>query len=303
MQGRIQDRADIGIVTFMAYPIIKGSGPVEQSLSQLADDDYFGLLEITHISDAAVRKTCQDKLLQKCKKTAFGAQPTLLLNNLNLNHFDDNERAKAILAVKENIDEAYSWRSSGLAVLSGTDPGKDSRKKAIQLLADSLKQLCEYSSSKGNMPIILETFDRVNFGKNRLIGPSDETAELVKMVIDDYPAFGVMVDLSHLPLLNESPRYCLKILGPYVKHIHVGNCIMRDSNHEAYGDCHPRFGIPEGENGLPELTEFLKILKAIGYFSGNKKPLSFEIKPCKGESSEEIINQSKELLDQAWSAV
>jgi hypothetical protein len=75
---------------------------------------------------------------------------------------------------------------------------------------------------------------------------------------------------------------------------------MRDTRHEAYGDNHPRFGIPEGEVGLDELTEFLAGLSSIGYFGGDKKPLSFELKPCTGESAEEIIAESTGILDDAW---
>ena len=303
MKGKIQDKADIGIVTFMAYPIIKGVGPVEESLSALANDDYFQLLEVTHIEDPAVLQKCKQIIEQKGKQVGFGAQPTLLINKLNLNHPDAGERQKAIDAIKENIDEAYLWSAKALAVLSGSDPGPQGRDEGKELLVDSLKRLCEYSASKGNMPIFLEIFDRVEFGKNCIIGPCEEAVEVASAVRKDYPSFGLMADLSHLPLLSETPQHSLGTLKEHLKHIHIGNCVMRDSSHEAYGDNHPRFGIPKGENGLNELVEFLKVLVDIGYLNGSKKPISFEVKPCSGETSEQVVKESKELLDKAWGMV
>lgn len=301
MEGKVQDKANVGIVSFMAYPaIIKGAGPVRESLSSLVDDDYFTLIELTHIDDAAVRDQCRQAIAQSGKSVAYGAQPTLLINQLNLNHPDSRERQKAVDAIKKDIDEAYSWNALGLGVLSGADPGPDGRKEGAKLFADSLSQLCDYSASKGEMPIVLEVFDRANFAKNCLMGPCDEVAQLSEMVRKNHANFGIMVDLSHLPLLNESPEQSLGTLKDYLIHAHIGNCVMRKPDHEAYGDNHPRFGIPEGENGLDELVTFLTVLNGLGYFDGKNKPLSFEVKPCSGESTEEIVKESQELLDQAW---
>ena len=135
------------------------------------------------------------------------------------------------------------------------------------------------------------------------MGPCDEVAQLAETVRQSHPSFGVLVDLSHIPLLHESPEKSLGTLKDYLVHAHIGNCVLRNPDHEAYGDNHPRFGIPDGENGLPELVEFLKVLNRIGYFDGQKRPLSFELKPGTGESTAEIVKESQALLDQAWSQI
>ena len=300
MEGKIQDKADIGIVTFMAYPIADGTGPVEQSISTIANDTYFQLLEITHIANDKVRADCRKITKEKNKKIYFGSHPNILMNKLNLNHFEEKKRNRAIAAIKKDIDEAYSWNALSLVVLSGKDPGVDTRKTALLFLVDSLKQLCEYSASKGGMPITLEAFDRVEFGKNCLIGPSEETAEVAENVRKDFPSFGVLPDLSHIPLLNETSRQCLNILKDYITHVHVGNCVIQNAQHPAYGDNHPRFGITEGENGVDELAQCLTALAEIGFFKGSKKPLSFELKPAAAESPTEIIKEAQQFLDKAW---
>lgn len=300
MEVKIQDKANIGIVTFMAYPIANGTGPVEQSISTIANDAYFQLLEITHIANDNVRANCQKITKEKNKKIYFGSQPNILMNKLNLNHFEEKKRSHAIATIKKDIDEAYSWNALSLMVLSGKDPGVDMRKTALSLLIDSLKQLCEYSVSKSDMPITLEAFDRVEFGKNCLIGPSEETAEVAEKVRKDFPSFGILSDLSHIPLLNETSHQCLNILKDYITHVHVGNCVMKNTQHPAYGDNHPRFGIIDGENGVDELARFLTALAEIGFFNGSKKPLSFELKPAAAESPTEIIIEAQQFLDKAW---
>jgi len=303
MQSRIQEKANIGIVTFMAYPIGNGTGPIERSIGALAADNYFQLLEITCIVDDASRRKCQTILQQNKKIPVFGSHPAIITNKLNLNHPDVSQRKKTIDVIKKHIDEAYTWRAAGLVVLSGPDPGEGLREKAKSLLIDSLKQLCEYSASKGDMPITLEAFDRASFGKNCLIGPSEEAAQVAEEVRKSYPGFGILPDLSHIPLLNESPGQCLGALKDYVTHAHVGNCVIRNKQHPAYGDNHPRFGIAEGENGVDELAEFLGALKEIGFFDGTKKPLSFELKPAADENPEEVVKEAQEFLDKAWAKV
>jgi sugar phosphate isomerase/epimerase len=301
--SRIQEKANIGIVTFMAYPIGSGTGPVEKSIGDLAADDYFQVMEITCIVEDASRHKCQAILRQNKKIPMFGSHPAILTNKLNLNHPDASQRKQAVEVIKKHIDEAYTWKAAGLVVLSGPDPGEDSREKAKGLLVDSLKQLCEYSASKGGMPITLEVFDRASFAKNCLIGPSEEAAQVAEEVRKSYPGFGILPDLSHIPLLNESPAQCLGVLKEYVTHAHIGNCVMRNKQHPAYGDNHPRFGIADGENGVDELTEFLRALKKIGFFDSPKKPLSFELKPAADEIPGEVIKEAQEFLDKAWAGV
>jgi len=303
MQGKIQERADIGIVTFMAYPIIKGEGPILESLEALASDDYFSVLEVTRIKDEATRKKAQALVAKHGKSVAFGSQPTLLINKLNLNDPDEVKRQAAIDAVKKDVDEAYDWKARGLGVLSGVDPGPDTRQEAKALLVDSLKQICAYSASKGEMPVVIEAFDRVEFGKNCLIGPTDDAVEVAAAVTKEFPSFGLMLDLSHLPLLGETPQQSLGGAREYLRHAHIGNCVMRHPEHEAYGDNHPPFGIQEGENDLPELVEFLKVLNDIGYLDGSHRVLSFEVKPCTGDTAGGVIAASKKLLDEAWRQV
>ena len=308
MNESIYKYADVGLIHFMAYPqCIKGEGPILETLQKICEDDYFTLVEITWMKDPEVRKKAKRMLQQAGMNYAFGAQPTLLTQKLNLNDPDQTGRKKAIDQIKSAIDEAYEMECSGLAFLSGKDPGDDARDEGLQLLFDSVTDICEYAASQGEMPILMETFDQLGFGKNTILGPTRDAVAFAEAVQSCCDNFGLMLDLSHLPLLGETPWKMLYEARDVVEHVHIGNCVMRDPTHPAYGDEHPSFGCEGGENGVIEVAEFLTALFKIGYFSEDNgpMPLSFEVKPIAAfeESSELVIASAKRTLNQAWGMV
>ena len=304
MTEPIQNYARIGIVHFMAYKAcIGGEGPIVETLEKIAVDPYFQVVEVTHMKDATVRTQARDLLKSAHMDVAFGAQPILLVNQLNINSPDTDHRNKAIDALKTGIDQAEELGAPGCALLSGADPGDDAREEGLNLLIDSLSQLCDYAGNK-SMDIVLETFDRLPFGKNCIIGPNALAVEVSNRLRRQYPNFGLMLDLSHFPLQGESTAYSLNIARDHIVHMHIGNCVMSNPDHPAYGDNHPRFGCEDGENDTPEVVEFLKELLNIGYLDPEKRPiLSFEVSPMAGESTEVIVANAKRVLDEAWAQV
>jgi sugar phosphate isomerase/epimerase len=304
MTEPIQNYARIGIVHFMAYKAcIGGEGPIVETLEKIAVDSYFQVVEVTHMKDATVRTQARDLLKSAHMDVAFGAQPILLVNQLNINSPDTDHRNKAIDALKTGIDQAEELGAPGCALLSGADPGDDAREEGLNLLIDSLSQLCDYAGNK-SMDIVLETFDRLPFGKNCIIGPNALAVEVSNRLRRQYPNFGLMLDLSHFPLQGESTAYSLNIARDHIVHMHIGNCVMSNPDHPAYGDNHPRFGCEDGENDTPEVVEFLKELLNIGYLDPEKRPiLSFEVSPMAGESTEVIVANAKRVLDEAWAQV
>jgi sugar phosphate isomerase/epimerase len=302
MAGKPQDFMRVGIVHFMAFPgVIKGEGPIRESLQAICDDKYFEAVELTTIKDKDTRRHCIKAVKDAGLVVGFGAQPIILMNKLNLNALDDAGRKKAVECVNRAIDEAYEWEAIGLAVLSGPDPGPDKRDAARKALVASMKELCAHSRTKGKMPIILETFDRKPFGKNCLIGPTSDAVEVAEAVMADSPNFGLMLDLSHLPLQEEAAETAITTAGKFLKHVHIGNCVMKNPSHPAYGDGHPAFDAPDGENGAVELAEFLDALKEAAYLDQKRRPVvSFEVKPYGDETSESVIKNAQETLDEAW---
>lgn len=293
----------VGIVHFMAYPqTMSGDGPVYETVKNIVTDDFFSGIEITRVNDVKERKLVSQILENGGMAVGFGAQPILLGNKGNLNSFDVKERRRAIDLVKGGIDQAYELKASKLGFLSGPKPG-EREDEALQLLSNSIKELCEYSKSKGDLILSLETFDDET-DKKCLIGSNKLAVEVAKEVRKVDPSFGLMLDLSHLPMQRENSKDALKIARDYINHAHIGNCYIKDPKDPAYGDQHPRFGYPGSENNVEELAEYLRALLDIGYIGeGSKNIVAFEVKPVGAESSEALIAQSKRTLVDAWSLV
>lgn len=302
MKGRPQDEMRVGMIHFMAYPqAMKPGGPLVETLETLCADDYFSVVEVTRIPDAALRAKAIAAVSKTGRTVLFGAQPVLLAGKHDLNSLDQDKRQAAVDAVRACIAEAVEWKAQGLAVLSGPVPAQENRAAARTWLLSSLKELCEFGRRQGNLPVLLETFDQVPFGKNCFIGPTKDAVDIARHVSGYYPSFGLVLDLSHLPLLGESAEAALGAAAPYLKHVHIGNCAMRDSSHPAYGDNHPIFGCPGGENGVKELAVFLRELFKIGYLGrGERRTVSFELKPYGDQTSEQVLANAKETLDAAW---
>ena len=302
MKDSLQSYMKVGIVHFMAYPeCMKGEGPIYDTVTKVVEDEFFSAIEITWIKDPAERQRVKNLLATSHMVVGYGAQPCLLSQKLNLNHFDAAERKKAVDQVKACIDEAAEVGAGAVAVLSGVDPG-ERREEAFKLLVDSVKELCGHAKAKG-LRFILESFDS-KYDKKCLIGPAKDALALCKAVRKDYRDFGIMVDLSHLPIQDESPKKSLGTLKKdNIAHIHIGNSV-KQQGHVAYGDQHPRFGLPGGENDVPQLVEFLKALFEIGYLGKGKWPVvAFEVKPLAGETSGAVIASAKRTLLEAWARV
>jgi sugar phosphate isomerase/epimerase len=298
-----QDFCTLSIVHFMAFPkVMPGDGPIVETVQQIAEDPFFQGIEIGWIKDPAVRREVKAVLDANDMKVGHGAQSALLIGKHNLNSLDAAERQAAVGQLKANIDEAAELGAKRVAFLSGKDPGDELRAEALEALVASLEEACAYGQERA-IALACETFDRT-VDKKCLIGPSPYAAEFARRVRQKYPDFGLMYDLSHMPLLYEEPLPALATLKDVLVHIHVGNCVL-DPASPAYGDLHPRFGFPGGENDVDELTAFLKALFEIGYLAEGKqdKPwVGFEVKPqSEAESSTELIEATKDVWRRAWS--
>lgn len=299
MNDSLHDYIKVGLVHFMAWPeCMGGDGPHLESVATVANDPFFEVIEITRINDPSTRARVREMLNDAGMDVCFGAQPILLGGGLDLNHAAQEERQKAVDAVKAGIDEAHEMGIQTIGVLSGRPD--DDTPAAIARLVASLEELCGYAASR-DCSVVLETFDQLSFGKNCLIGPTRDAVEVSEAVRTDYPDFGLLLDLSHLPLIGETPEEAIGLAGEHMVHVHIGNCAMDDPGHPAYGDNHPRFGAPGTRNDVPELTEFLRVLLDTGYLSKDeRKTISFEVKPMPGETAEFIIEHSKKALQEAW---
>ncbi|NLX69282.1 MAG: TIM barrel protein [Clostridiales bacterium] len=290
----------VGLIHFMAYPdTMKGEGPILETIRKIAVDDYFNAIEITWIKDDKVREKVKKMLETSHMTVAYGGQPRLLTTGMNINDLDENARRRAIDSLKEGIDEAYYMGAKGFAFLSGRYE-EDKKEEAFAALMDSTKELCAYAKSKGDLTIALEVFDW-DVDKKSIIGPVDLAKRFAEEIRKEYDNFGLLVDLSHLPLLRETAEESILPVKDYIVHAHMGNAVAADPSLEAYGDAHPRFGFPNSENDVDELVEYLRVLMDIGFLNTENPPVvSFEVKPWGDEDPDIVVANAKRVLNEAW---
>lgn len=289
-----------GIIHFMAFPsTMRGEGPIADTVRRIARDDYFTAIEVTWIKDPNVRKEVKKIIETSHMEVGYGAQPRLLTTGLNINDLDEEGRAKAVAILKEGIDEAYELGARGLAFLSGKYR-EETKEQSYQALLASTKELCAYAKARGNLKIILEIFD-YDIDKKSLIGPAHLAKRFAEDMASSYDNFGLMVDLSHIPMIRESCEEAILPIKDHLVHAHIGNTVIKDPSCTAYGDTHPRFGFPNSENDVNELVEFLRVLMSVGFLNTKNPPiLSFEVKPWEDEDPELVIANAKRTLNEAW---
>jgi sugar phosphate isomerase/epimerase len=290
----------MGLVHFMAFPELGGGqGPWEETVRAIALDPFFTALEITHIADEQARARVRDILRLGDLAVGFGAHPVILGGKLNLNAADEAERAGVVARMEGLIDEAIYMGAESFVVLSGKDPGEAARPAAVDALVKSLGELCAYSASLGGPKVVAEVFDR-EVDKCCLLGPAALAAEVAARVSAEHANFGLLVDLSHIPLLGESPAQALTPVKAWLAAAHLGNAVL-DQACPGHGDNHPIFGSAGSVNGLPEMVAFLRALDAIGFLTPERRPMvSFEIKPLPGQDPYLVMANAKRMMNLAW---
>lgn len=293
----------VGIILHMAYNgLAGGEGPILESLKKVVTDDYFEAVEITWIKDAAVRSRAAEMIRCAHMSVAYGGQPRMLTTGMNINDLDEKKRLEALASLKAGIDEAYEIGAEGFSFLAGGYE-EETKRDSLRALLASTRELCAYAASRGDMPVLLEVFD-YDIDKKSLIGPVELAKEYAETIGREYGNFGLMVDLSHIPMLHESLAENLLPIRKYIRHAHMGNTVIKSPACEAYGDQHPRFGFPDSENDVKQLADYLRLLLDIGFLDEKKRPIvSFEVKPWKDEDSDIVIANAKRTLNLAWDLV
>jgi sugar phosphate isomerase/epimerase len=284
----------------MAYPAnMRGEDPdILDVIKKVARDDYFDAIEVNWIKDPEKRAQAAKLLNISHLTVCYGAQPRLLTTGMNANHTDEAERQKAEATLMEAIDEAESLGAKGIAFLSGKwQP--ETKDQAYAQLLKTTRNLCDYAKTK-QMNVELEVFD-YDIAKASLIGPAPYAARFAADMRSTHQNFGLLIDLSHIPMTYETPEFVVRTLRPYLTHFHIGNTVCRDPKASGYGDEHQRFGFPNGSNDTEQVLEFLRVLKNEGFFNAvNPYALSFEVKPWQGEDPDLVVANAKRTLNRAW---
>ena len=293
----------VGIILHVSYPQLGGGdGPILECLERICGDDYFEAVEVARMKDPQVRKQAAEMIRMAHMVSAYGGQSRTLSAGLNINDLDETRRAMAVDTLKEGIDEAYEMGCAGFSFLSGRYE-EERKEQAFEQLLKSTRELCRHAEKEGQMPVCCEVFD-YDIDKKALIGPAVLAARYAGEIRKEHGNFGLLVDLSHIPMVHETIEESILPVKDYIIHAHMVNTVIKSPDCEAYGDNHPRFGFPNSENDVEELAHYLRTLKEIGFLGEKDRPVvSFEVKPWKDEPPEVVIANTKRTLNLAWELV
>jgi sugar phosphate isomerase/epimerase len=293
-----QPHLQLGVVHNMAFPeCLGGDGPQLETLQQICYDPFFDAVDVGPMNDPAVRRACAN-LLRDCQMTVtFACQPVILRHNLDLNAADPAERAKAVRGVSDLFEQARELGAGRIALMSGK--AALAQRQAAERLIDSLRQLCQAARARVGLPLMLEIFD-YDMDKKALVGTCATAAAVAEAVRRDFPDFGLLHDLSHIYLCHENPAEHMPQIREHLVAVHMGSSVS-DRKHPLFGDTHPLFGMPGGDNDVQELRAFLKTLFDISFLRPGRRPVcGFEVKPPAAVAPQTAIANMKRTWQEAW---
>ena len=240
--------------------------------------------------------------VKNCGKDVGYALHLFPARKISLSSLDIQEQEMTKLVIKDQIDMAAAIGSTGFVFVSGADV-PDNRPAAQEAFKEFCRWFCK-ELKKHNIDALLEPFDRT-IDKKFLYGPIDDCVKLMEdLYKEGITNIGIELDMAHLPLMYEEFESSIERCAPYLKRIHLGNCVLKDTTHPLYGDMHPPMGLEGGEIDTPELARILKKLYEVGYLDeNNRKPLIMEMQPFPGKSVEYTVEETYKRLNDAWDMV
>ncbi len=291
----------MGMVFEMAYK----QSPTLENLGKLLADPFFKAIEIRN--PGHLPQLEQQQLPGKLKTAnvtvSYQTQPILLYEaGYNLNTADPKVRERTVARLEKEIDEAYRLNAVNISLCSGKYLEDESTEQQLNSLVETLTHLCEYAGKRG-LDILLEPFDR-DLDKKMFVGDLDLTLQVVEAMKPGAANFGILIDTARLPMFSQEPRHLLTALNESLRQVHIGNCVIHDKNHPAYGDRHPWFNIDGSGYSEKNLTEFLQALKETGIiYPGSDKIVSLEVQPVNGEDPDLLVANLKRAFLAAWARV
>ena len=310
MQRPIEQFARLGINHHLLFPDSFTDAEFhEQTLPRALAIDGFEVVDLFVACEDAERGRREVELIRASGKAVIYNFPLLITGGLNPSSPDSAVRERTLAAARPHAAAARAVGARKAVVASGRDPGEGARAEGRKAFASFLCALC--GEVGPGVRVLIEPFDR-SIGKNLLIGPTHDAADVVRAVRAAGSAnVGILLDMGHLPLMEEGFRDALAACGGLVEHVHLGSCVRGDPESPYYGDMHPPLGLPGGEHDEDEVADFLAALLEAGYLSrkhaAKRTPredmptLTIEARPYPGVGEEESAHVMLEKVKRAWS--
>ena len=279
------------------YPFLSEPGAIADAVARVAGEGFYGRVEIPPIASAADRRRIGRTVAGAGLSVTQWMSFVLVQENLSLASLDESTRQRAVRRLIDEFPAAAECGATGIAVLSGPDPGPASRSQAMEALCLSLCELHQALPTEPGTRLILEPLDR-EVHKKGLVGPTAEALSLVARVRDAGSDLWISWDAAHTTLCGEDVLDSLGAAEGCIEQMHMANAVL-DRSHEAFGDCHGRIGKPGvlDVNGIAAI--FDKALD-VGIFGERRTSVAVEVRTPEGGDPWETERHGRAVLEAAW---
>jgi sugar phosphate isomerase/epimerase len=237
--------------------------------------------------------------IKACDKTVCFAIHFYPLRNLPLAAKDPANHAQTWMILDDMIEQAAAIGAEGFIFGAGTPSFYDAAPDDFAAFDRFCDELCTKLKPHG-ITAMLEPFD-MDIDKKFLYGPIDDCVKLAERMRTKHDNFGFELDVAHLPLMREDFVLAIKAVAPYLKRIHLGNCVLKDKKNSRWGDTHPPIGFAGGEIDVLELKTILRALLDCGFLDQeNRGSLLLEMTPFSGKTVDYTVNDNFKRLENAW---
>lgn len=181
--------------------------------------DKIDLPETPEFSPAGVTET-------RRKLDDAGVTAACLSSSIAIVHAMGTEvdRKAAIAHAERYLDLAKTVGAPAIRLFCGDYPATMAPVTALDLAAQSLRQLGDYAAARG-VRVTIETHDAFI--------RTDQLMELIRLA--DHPAVGVLWDIHHpYRVMNETVEQSMRHLDGRVMHAHVKDSVPDSAGHEGY---------------------------------------------------------------------
>lgn len=303
MDADIREYARIGLVHHMLYPACTTNARLHaKTLAEFAIRDDIETFDCCLPLDLELEKAVIPAIRNSGKTDITFATHLYPLRKLSFCSTSDSEQGLARLVVRDMIRQAADIGATGFIFASGGPSPKDATEENEIAFAEFVRWLCAELAPRG-ITALLEPFD-TDVDKCFLFGSTARCIALIESLRPEVDNLGVELDMAHLPLMRETFDDAIRTCAPYLKRVHLGNCVLRDPSNPRYGDTHPPIGFPEGEIDIPQVTDILTGLIDVGFLDREQPGnLVIEMTPWPGKTVEETVADNMARLEQAWRRV
>lgn len=263
-----------GICLTPVYPrAIHDCSYMRQLIKKVRQEKLFGCAEIyfegSEEEEGRIRKALAESGLES---VYLGGLP-IKRDGIDISSPNESDRKKGVEGCKGHIDHALRMGCSRIVIGSGPDwKGKKCREGIIRQMQKSLEELDVYTRGIpleiSVEPFPVKTEPWLAAGDTELVYDIFHTG--------NFRNVGITFDTSHISQLGEKIEDSFQKLKPWIHHIHLANCVMKDRESPLFGDKHPLFSQEGGDFTIETIRRFYQKAASKGWLE-DIEVCSFEI--------------------------